>query len=89
MEQIYGYMVHNAKRFGILTTVNWWVFLRRENGGQLYMTQPLHCQISSPPYPFTILQALYYFSALSIQYGHLPETDKNGNPVTIELADSA
>jgi hypothetical protein len=38
MEQIYGYMVHNAKRFGILTTVNWWVFLRRENGGQLFMT---------------------------------------------------
>jgi hypothetical protein len=88
MEQIYGYMVHNAKRFGILTTVNWWVFLRRENGGQLYMTQPLDCQTSSPPYSFTILQALYYFSTLSVQHGHLPETDENGNPVSIELADS-
>jgi hypothetical protein len=89
MEQIYGYMIHNAKRFGILTTANWWVFLRRENGGQLYMTQPLDCQTSSPPYSFTILQALYYFSALSVQHGHLPETDENGNLVSIALADSA
>jgi hypothetical protein len=89
MEQIYVYMVHNAKRFGILTTVNWWIFLRRENGGQLFMTQPLDCQTLSPPYSFTILQALYYFSTLSVQNGHLPETDENGNPVSIELADSA
>lgn len=89
MEQIYGYMVRNAKRYGILTTANWWVFLRRENGGQLYMTAPFDCQITSPPYAFTILQALYYFSALSVHNGHLVETDENGNPVTIELADSA
>src|ERR1700734_242129 len=89
MEQIYGYMVRNAKQYGILTTANWWVFLRRENGGQLYMTELFDCQITSPPYAFTILQALYHFSALSVHNGHLVETDENGNPVTVELADSA
>lgn len=88
IEQIYGYMVRNAKRYGILTTANWWVFLRRENGGQLYMTPPFDCQITSPPYTFTILQALYYFSTLSFHNGQLIETDENGNPVSIELADS-
>ena len=38
IEQIYGYMVHNAKRYGILTTVNGWVFLMRQAGGRLFMT---------------------------------------------------
>jgi hypothetical protein len=53
------------------------------------MTAPFDCQITNPPYAFTILQALYYFSALSVHNGHLVETDENGNPVTIELADSS
>jgi hypothetical protein len=79
-------MVRNAKQYGILTTVNSWVFLRRENNGKLYMTQPIDCQMTSPS--FTILQALYYISALAFNDGHLVETDEIGNPVHIELANS-
>jgi hypothetical protein len=86
IEQMYGYMVRNAKKFGILTTVNSWVFLMRANQGQLWMTCPISCLSIEPP--FTILQALYYISALAVQHGHLVETDQNGNPVTIELANS-
>jgi hypothetical protein len=49
----------------------------------------LDCQIASPPYAFTILQALYYFSTLAFHNSYLVETDENGNLVSIELADSA
>ena len=45
----------------------------------------IDCQLSNPP---TVLQALYYMSALSVATGHLVETDSQGNPVQIELADS-
>ena len=86
IEQIYGYMVRNAKKYGILTTVNGWVFFMRENGGMLHMTPVIDCQVTHPS--FTILQALYYISALASHNGHLPETDGQGNPVQIELADS-
>jgi hypothetical protein len=50
------------------------------------MTRPIDCQSIDPP--FTILQALYYISALAVQHGHLVETDQNGNPVVIGLANS-
>jgi hypothetical protein len=86
VEQIYGYMVRNAKKFGILTTVNAWVFLMRENYGKLYITRPFDCCVSEPS--FTILQALYYISALAAQHGHLVETDRQGNPVAIALANT-
>jgi hypothetical protein len=39
VEQIYGYMVRNAKRVGILTTMKGWSFLWREDGGKLHMTR--------------------------------------------------
>ena len=79
-------MVRNAKRYGILTTVNGWVFLMRQAGGRLFMTQLIDCQCVHPP--FTILQVLYYISALASDHGHLPETDDQGNLIQIELADS-
>ena len=86
VEQIYGYMVRNHRRYGILTTVNSWVFLMRENFGKLYMTQPFDCRTASPP--FTILQALYYITALSANSGGLIRDDLQGNQVSIPLADS-
>jgi serine/threonine protein kinase len=79
-------MIRNAKKYGVLTTVNTWVFLMRENHGKLWMTGPIDCQLSDPP--FTILQALYYMSALAASQGHLVETDENGNPVVVALANS-
>ena len=83
---MYGYMVRNAKKFGILTTVNSWVFLMRENHGKLYITRPMDCGARDPP--FTILQALYYMSALTAMHGQLIETDENGKPATIPLANT-
>jgi hypothetical protein len=71
-------------KFGVLTTVNAWVFLMRENNGKLYMTRPVDCRVTEP----TILQGLYYISALSAQQGYLPETDHAGKPVIIALANS-
>ena len=50
------------------------------------MTRPIDCQVSDPH--FTILQILYYISALASAHGHLIETDANGQPVPIELANS-
>ena len=35
VEQTYGYMVRNGKQIGVLTTVNGFVFLFRENQGKL------------------------------------------------------
>jgi hypothetical protein len=83
---MYGYMVRNAKKFGVLTTVNDWVFLMRENQGKLWITRPINCESIDPP--FTIPQALYYISALTASYGELIETDHEGNPITIPLANS-
>lgn len=50
------------------------------------MTRLIDCQLIDPP--FTILQALYYISALAADHGHLVETDDEGNPVVIGLANS-
>jgi hypothetical protein len=86
VEQVYGYMVRNAKKFGVLTTVNGWVFLMRANGGKLWITRPIDCTVTDPP--FTILKALYYISALAPVHGHLVETDHSGKPVTISLANT-
>ena len=39
VEQLYGYMTRNSKQLGILTTLKGWCFLKRANGGQLFMTR--------------------------------------------------
>lgn len=76
-------MVHCARRYGVLTTVNYWVFLKRENGARLWMTRPLDCRMLNP---FTIRQALYYISAIAPLDGTLPETGKDGKPVHVNCA---
>jgi hypothetical protein len=79
-------MVRNAKKFGVLTTVNGWIFLMRGNGGKLWITRPFDSTIPDPP--FTILEALYYISAVTPVHGHLVETDQSGKPVTIQFANT-
>jgi len=83
VEQLFGYLVHSGKIYGVLSTVNMWVFLKREHGGRLWMTRPICCDAVQP---FTIMEALYYISAKSARSGHLQETDKNGKPVIVKLA---
>ena len=82
VEQTYGYMVRNGKQIGILTTVNGFVFLFRENQGKLYMTRMLPCESTVP----TALQMLYYLSALATQLPNMPETDSSGMAIQITAA---
>ena len=101
VEQLYGYMVRNGKRIGILTTMKGWSFLYRSNGGQLKMTRmfgdfPAYqgstlgaaAEGYTTPAGFTIMQALYFLSALAITDGHLPETPANGVPGQVDLPKS-
>src|SRR5271165_5202419 len=82
IEQTYGYMVRNGKQIGVLTTVNGFVFLFRENHGKLYITRMLPCESTVP----TALQMLYYLSALVTQLPNVPETDSSGMPIQIPAA---
>src|SRR5271169_3811318 len=78
-------MVRNAKQFGVLTTVNGFVFMFRENQGKLYMTRLVPSDARNPDAP-TVLQALYYLSGLAVQSPQLPETDDKGVAIELEVA---
>ena len=86
IEQLYGYMCWNSRAFGILTTTTGFAFLRRENGGVLYLSRlygshrdledfqyemPASMQNQST---FTISHLLYWFTALTELTPPLPET---------------
>jgi hypothetical protein len=86
VEQTYGYMVRNAKQYGILTTVNGWVFMYRQNRGKLFMSRLITSDVANPTHP-TIRQGIYYISALAVYAPDLPETNSNGEPVRIPLSD--
>ena len=98
VEQLYGYMVRNGKTYGILTTMKGWCFLRRVNGGGLYITRMfgdfMVWQGVSPgaaaegyynTFNFTIMQAIYYLSSLAEATNDLPETPINGVPGQVTL----
>jgi hypothetical protein len=72
-------MYHNQVQLGLISTVFGWVFLRRQDLGQLYMTPMFGChpelgQDFHIPQGFTIMQALYYFSHLAEELPLLQET---------------
>lgn len=97
LEQLYGYMVRNGKGLGILTTMNGWCFLRREDGGVLHLT-PMLADFAAvegltegfagegyhPTSDYTIMKALYYFSHLAERTADLPEST-NGIPGLVTL----
>jgi hypothetical protein len=98
VEQLYGYMVRNGKVFGILSTMKGWCFLRRINGGGLYISRmygDFQARQGISPgaaaegyYPttnFTIMQALYYMSYIAEITDDLPETPVNGVPGQVFL----
>jgi len=98
VEQLYGYMVRNAKVFGVLSTMKGWCFLRRVNGGGLYITRMFGdffpvANVSDgaaaeryyPTNDFTIMQALYYLSSIAHGTADLPETPINGVPGQVSL----
>ena len=86
MEQIYGYMVRESKKYGVLTTMNGWLFMYREDKGNLWTTG-LFPGSQEHPQP-TIREMLYYISALAVAHPSEDETDENGNRIRLQAANA-
>ena len=84
VEQAYGYMFHNSVVYGIISTVNSFAFLRREQGAKLNLTRLIPATRTDP----TILRLLYYFSNLCATTSLLVETHRDGRPVSVVRAPS-
>lgn len=79
VSQVYGYMCWNSLPLAILMTTTGFVFLRREDGGVLYMSRMYGSHRSLQPFQyvmphsmapnsdFTISHLLYWFTALTEQ----------------------
>jgi hypothetical protein len=87
VQQLYGYMTRNALVYGVLTTVNGFVFMVRGDLGKVRITRLLPCDAINPHQP-TILQWLYMFSAYSVASPLVPETDGQGNILALEFSSS-
>jgi len=86
VEQVYGYMCWNSTQLGILTTTTGFAFLRRADGGILYLSRlygshgslaPFQYELPSSMAPhstFTVSHMLYWFTAMTEQMPPLSET---------------
>src|SRR5438045_3355073 len=84
IEQTYGYLVFDKVLFGIMTTFNSFVFLKRESPGILYMCDTIPIDLADP----TILKLMYYFSHLcALNTGEHPEVNAAGNLIYLRPAD--
>ena len=80
VEQAYGCMVHDKILYGILSTYNAFVFLKRERPGILYMSRMIPNNSNSP----TIMKLIYLFSHLCARdVGCYPETDAVDQQITL------
>jgi hypothetical protein len=79
IEQAFGYLWHNNLVYGLIGTINAFIFLRRESGGKLSMTRLLPATQANP----TTLIMLYYFSHLSAITPQLKETHDDGRPIAV------
>jgi hypothetical protein len=75
-------MVHNAIVYGVITTINEFAFLFRENGGKLNLTRLIPATTTNP----TVLQMLYYMSHLCAITELFYETYPDGRKVSISKA---
>src|SRR5215472_15043471 len=86
VEQVYGYMCWNSLALGILMTTTGFAFLKRADGGVLYLSriygshhdlQPFQYAMPwtlGPPNNFTISHMLYWFTAMTEQAPLVPES---------------
>ena len=72
-------MFHNSVIYGIISTVNSFAFLRREEDGKLCLTRLMPATRTDP----TILSLLYYFSNLCATAPRLVEKHTDGRPITV------
>ena len=77
-------MFHNSVEYGIISTVNSFIFLRRERNGKLNVTPLIPATRTDP----TILCLLYYFSNLCATASLLRETHQDGRLITVIRAPS-
>ena len=85
VEQAYGYMVHDKILYGIITTFNGFVFLKRQSPGILHMSRMIPNDSTTP----TLMQLLYFFSHLCARDSvpH-PEANSEGVPVHLTRAEA-
>jgi len=86
VQQAYGYICWNSFPLGILTTTAGFVFLKRQDGGILYLSlmygshrdleqyQYAMPRTLGPPNNFTISHMLYWFTAMTELAGRIPES---------------
>src|SRR5579859_1419324 len=83
-EQTYGYLVFDKILYGVMTTFNSFVFLKRESPGILYMSNTIPIDFIDP----TILKLLYFFSHLcALNTDEHPEINAEGNPIHLRNAE--
>jgi len=83
IEQTYGYMCFDKVRYGIMTTFNAFVFLKRQNGGILHMSRTIPITSTDP----TILKLLYFFSHLcALDPEPHPEVNSEGIVIHLKSA---
>ena len=83
IEQTYGYMCFDKVRYGIMATFNAFVFMKRQNGGILYMSRTIPITSTTP----TILKLLYFFSHLCALHPEpYPEVNSEGIAIHLKSA---
>ena len=83
IEQTYGYMVFDQVVYGIMSTFNSFVFLKRNSPGVLHMSRMIPNASTTP----TIMKLLYYFSHLcALAVNPHPELDSEGNAIHLSSA---
>ena len=83
VEQTYGYLVHDKILYGIISTFNALVFLKRENPGVLYMSR----MIPNNSTTLTVMKLLYYFSYICARDpAPRPETNNEGILIHLKTA---
>jgi hypothetical protein len=84
VEQTYGYMVYDEIIYGIISTFNSFIFMKRESPGILYMSRMIHINSTTP----TIMKLLYFFSHLCARDPiPCPETNLEGIIISLQKAD--
>ena len=80
VEQTYGYMVHDEIIYGIISTFNSFVFMKRASPGILSMSRMIPINSTTP----TIMELLYFFSHLCAR-DPIPRPETNSEGISIHL----
>jgi hypothetical protein len=83
VEQAYGYMVHDKILYGIISTFNSFVFIKRESPGILHMSRMIPNNSTTP----TIMKLLYFFSYLCAR-DPVPPPETNSQGIEIHLTNA-